>query len=218
MIAEIVGVAGTGKSTIAHVVSQRSNVIQTDYKLRWRYVLPAYYARAVLAMPTYLMHYQGKGQVLWPALRWMTYLEKLQHALSRQGNENIILFDQGPVFWLTYLHTFGSDGIRDEWFTRWWTRALENWSSILDMIFYLDGDDTVLIERVRNRSKNHKIKGSSDQKAREYLALYREGYQKVLDILSARDGLRVRFLSTDRESLEKIVDQIMIELLAEGSC
>lgn len=214
MIAEIVGVSGTGKSTIAQAIAQHDSAIQANYRVKWRYVLPAYYVRTALAIPTYLVHYRSKGKVLWAALKWMTYLEKLHYALSRLDKNNLILLDQGPVFWFTYLHAFGSDGIQDKWFTRWWTRELESWSSILDFIFYLDCTDAVLIERVRNRSKKHRIQGLSDQEAREFLSRYREGYRHVLARLTHKDGPSVCHLSTERESPGQIADQILNELLA----
>ncbi len=218
MIAEIVGVAGTGKSTIAQVVAQRSLAIQTDYRVRWRYVLPAYYARAAWILPTRLVRYRGKGKVLCSALRWMIYLEKLHDALSRLDKDGRILLDQGPVFWLTYLHAFGSDGIRDEWFTRWWDRCVSDWSSMLDIIFFLDGDDTALIRRVRNRNKIHRIQNLSDEEACAFLACYREEYGRTIAKLTAGEGPRVHYLLTDRESPDKVADQILIKLLAGHSC
>ena len=82
---------------------------------------------------------------------------------------------------------------------------------------YLD-ERRALIERVRKRSKRHRIQGLSDEEARDFLARDRGGYRHVIARLTAGDGPSVRHLSTDRESPERIADQILIELLAERPC
>ena len=214
MIAEIVGVAGTGKTTITQAIGHQRRDIQANYVLKWRYVLPAYYARVVLAVPKYLFYYRGKEQVLWPVIRWMTYLDILHQALARQNGDRRILLDQGPVYWLTYLQAFGSIGINDGWFTQWWTRSLESWSTVLDVIYYLDCDDEILLERIQKRTKKHRLQELSDPEARKFLASYREGYQEVISRLNAKDGPRVRHFSTDRESPDQITNTIIHDLLA----
>lgn len=212
MIVEIAGMAGAGKSTVALALPQRDPAIRSDFRLRWRYVLPAFYARVVLTLPAYLSRYRSKGQVLWPALRQMVYLEKLHHVLSKSDGATVLLLDQGPVFWLAYLYAFGFEGIRDQSLALWWTRMIADWASVLDVIFWVDAQDAVLLERIRNRSKWHRVQDMSEQEARELLARYREAYRQVISGLTSDGGPRVHCFFTDQEPLDQIVDKILNEL------
>jgi shikimate kinase len=216
MIAELVGLAGSGKSTIATTISQQNSTIETGYLLRWRYVLPSYYLKAVLTIPAYLSHYRGRGGMLLKTLKWMTYIESLRHSLSRIPPDKTILLDQGPVHWFTFLNGFAPGCIQDEWLMRWWQPSLRTWTSTLDMIFYLHCDDSVLIDRIRSRNKMHRIKNMSDQDAREFIGRYRRAYQDVISRLTVRNGPRVYHLFTDQERPEQIVARIISEL--SGKC
>ena len=215
MIVEIAGVTGTGKSTIVNAITQHNPAIRTDYHLSWWQFLPAYYARAVLAIPRYLVRYRGKGSMFWQVLQWMTYVDRLHQSLSRFEDDTLILLDQGPLYWLTFFNIFVPEYVQEEWFARWWAQKLKDWASVLDVIFFLECDDAVLIERVRNRSKKHRLQSLSDIDARKFLADYRKVYRAVITELTVDDGPTVHYLSAEQESPECITRRILIGLLDE---
>jgi thymidylate kinase len=142
----------------------------------------------------------------------MVYLEKLHRVLSNSDGATVLLLDQGPVFWLAYLHAFGFEGIRDQSLTLWWTRMIADWASVLDVILWVDAQDAVLLERIRNRSKWHRVQDMSEQEAYELLARYRKAYRQVISRLTSGGGPRVHSFFTDQEPLEQIVDKILNEL------
>lgn len=211
MIAEIVGPAGAGKSTITMALSQRNPAIRCDYRLRWRQFIPIFCCKIILSLPVYLRKYRDKGHVLWLALRRMAYLERLHSVLSRHrsNNDTVFLLDQGPVHRLAHLHEFGFNGIRNQSLELWWTRMLDDWASTLDLIFWVDAQDEVLLERILTRSKWHRVKDLSEQEAREFLAIYREAYRGVISGLTSDGGPKVLSFSTDQESLDQIVNKIL---------
>lgn len=145
MIAEIVGPAGAGKSTITQILSQRSPAIRGGFCLRRIQFMPTFLGRAILSLPRYLHRPGGERQVSWEVLMVMVYLEKLHRVLSRyRSNDSTIFFlDQGPVYSLVYLREFGFEDVGDQKLELWWEHMLNIWASTLDIIFWLDAQDTV---------------------------------------------------------------------------
>jgi adenylate kinase family enzyme len=211
MITEIVGLAGAGKSTISQTLSQRDPAVWCSFHLQPMQFIPAFLVRAGLSLPSYLRRCRDGNQISWEALMVMVYLEKLHRALSRyKANDSTILFlDQGPVYCLAYLREFGFEGVRDQNLELWWMHMLSEWASTLDVIFWIDAQDTVLLERIHHRSRWHRVKDMSEQKARQFLARYRGTYRQVVSRLTSEGGPRVFRFFTDEEPVDQIVDEIV---------
>ena len=206
MITEIVGLAGAGKSTISQTLSQRDPAISCGFHLQPMQFMPAFLVRAVLSLPGYLHRHRNGNQISWEALRVMVYLEKLHRVLSRhKSNDPTIFFlDQGPVYCLAYLREFGFEGVRDQNLELWWMHMLSEWASTLDVIFWIDAQDTVLLERIHQRSGWHRVKDMSEQQACEFLARYRGAYWQVISRFISEGNPRVLSFSTDAESANRI--------------
>jgi shikimate kinase len=221
MIAEIVGLAGAGKSTISQTLSQRNPAVSCGFHLQPVQFIPAFLVRAILSFPSYLYRYRNGNQLSWTALRVMVYLEELHRVLSRfkWDDSKIFFLDQGPVYCLAYLRVFGFEGIRDQNLELWWEQMLRKWVSILDVIFWIDARDAVLLERIQRRSAWHRVKDMSEQKAREFLARYREVYWHIISRLTFEGGPKGIGFLTDMESVDQIVNKIVDVLESrEGRC
>ena len=219
MITEIVGVAGAGKSTISRILAQRNPAIWCSFHLRPKQFIPAFLVKAILSLPSYLYRYRNGNQLSWETLRVMVYLEKLHRVLSRyKSNDSTNFFlDQGPVYCLAHLREFGFEGVRDQNLELWWLHMLSDWASTLDVIFWIDAQDAVLIERIYSRSTWHRVKDMSEQKAREFLTSYRDTYRQVVSQLTSEAGPRVFRFSTDEEPMDQIVNEIAGILESEQS-
>lgn len=212
MIAEIVGLAGAGKSTIAQNLSQRNPAIRCSFSLRPIQFIPAFLGRAILSLPGYLWRYRSGKQASWEALMVMVYLERLYRILSRYGSDDstVFLLDQGPVFLLTYLHDFGFQGVRDQKLEAWWMRMLDSWAPILNVIFWIDAPDAVLLERIHHRGGTwHRVEDMSEQETHEFFARYRRTYRQVISRLTSDGSPKVLRFSTDEEPLDQVVNEIM---------
>lgn len=218
MIAEIVGPAGAGKTTIARALSQRNSAIRCDFDIRFRQFLPAFCARAASLLPAKLLRYRKIDSAYWSALLRLAYLDKLYSVLSRHNSIDgeIFFLDQAPVYWLTYLWEFGSAGHKDQSLDQWWIRSLRDWAAILDVIIWVDARDEILLQRICDRQKWHGVKNLSEKEAREFLVRHRKAYWHVISMLTSDGGPRVLSFSTDQEPSDWIEERIL-DVLGVGS-
>jgi thymidylate kinase len=113
---------------------------------------------------------------------------------------------------LTMLYLFGPEALRSPSPKDWWTRTCKQWADTLDTVIWLDAANATLLERVRARKVGHRLKGKSDAEAFEFLRRYRESYGQVIAWLTANnDDLKVLTIDTARESLDRVVNGLLLE-------
>ena len=135
----------------------------------------------------------------------MAYLQALPRAL--RGREGIVVFDQGPIYFLT------RPILLDERLGSWWQRTFDTWSSLLDAVVWLEAPDAVLLDRINARGKLHRLKGSEDQAAFEVLAQGRRAHEGAIARLDgqAPTPAILRFDTSER-SADEIVDEVLEQL------
>jgi len=193
MIAEIVGPAGAGKTTILHALAQRSSAIGDSYALPLRQIIPSFLWHTVQSLPSHIPGRRNKQRLSQDSLMTMAYLERLRRIISRSNTHEseVIFFDQGPLYSLTYLRGFGFEGIRSQSLDQWWEKM------------------HVLLSRINIRRKWHRAREMSRPEAREFLARYRRTYEQVIDGITSQGHTRVIRLHTDQESIEQVVSRIL---------
>jgi thymidylate kinase len=87
---------------------------------------------------------------------------------------------------------------------------LKQWAVTLDMLIWLDAPVTILLERIHARNHWHIAKDKSEQEAYEFLARSRTSYKQIISALTANGGPRVLRFDTDQDSLDKIVDKVLV--------
>ena len=115
-----------------------------------------------------------------------------QHDAQPDEGEALLVLDHGPVFRLASLSAFGPPMAGTRPFDRWWTGLARDWGRLLDVVVYLDAPDRVLLRRIEARARSHRIRGSSEDHAAEFLARYRAAYRHTLDAVTCqrRPGAR----------------------------
>jgi len=213
MIAEIVGPAGAGKSTITSALSGYLP-IQLDHSLRWRELVPLYYPRVLSSLPLYLCKYRNKGNSFWPAVRRMAYFDKLCSKLIRkqQSKSLVCLLDQGPIYHLAHIIRFYSAVVDDQAFERWWAHAFSVCATTIDYIFWVDAPDDVLLKRIHTRNKQHRVRECSELEARKFLDSYRETYMQVIQRMTTSGSPRIIHYATDTVPLKSIVNDMLCTL------
>jgi hypothetical protein len=208
LLVELLGAPGAGKSTVFEGLIGREERIRPRPILR-RGPDGLLLARNVVAVLAMLARRRALDRTwTWEQLVMMAYLQAVPRVLSRQTG--IVVFDQGPIYCLTRPR------LLDERLHPWWQRTFDTWRSLLDAVVWLEAPDAVLLDRINERSKLHRLKGSDDEAAFEALKEARRAHQDAIARLDGRDGAPaiLRF-DTSRRSAEEIVDEVLEQLAAD---
>lgn len=217
VVAEIVGPAGAGKSTLTQVLRQRDGTMRTGLSV-WGLPPMLLCLNAVLSLPRFIGLYRSRGRIRRHEVKLIVRLSALHQLLGRESSKNYrtLLLDEGTIFALVKLLAFSDSGKsngngngRSNPLDAWTQSLLNRWARRLDAVIWLDAPDEVLAERIRSRGKAHRVKDKTDQEIYDFLARYRDSYERVISELTARHGLKVIRFSTEHYSLEEMADQIL---------
>lgn len=217
MLVELVGVAGSGKSTLRKMLKEMNPQIdmvapppKRDYLIP---VLKIYYRW----LPLYLRHYAKTRWFTIKEIKIMSYLDSwlpyLRHCAVEK--DMVVILDPGSIFWLTALKTFGPEITRDPKFQVWWEKMRKKWMSAIDIFVWLDAPTELLIQRVQNRQEWHESKLMTYDDIAESFDLYRKGYGELIDQISKRRKNHILIFRTDQISSDEVFKQVR-ELLEEG--
>ena len=203
LLVELVGPPGAGKSTIFEALQCRDDRIEPRPPPDRRYVgVLAWNLLAVLALA---VRHRAANRFVRESSREMAYLRALPRILEHRPVERVVVFDQGPIFLLT------RSPVED--LAPWRTRMFEMWSTLFDVVVVLDAPDAVLVERINARLKKHRVKGTSVDRAIEFIGDSRA----VLDVavgglVSQGRGPAVLRFDTSRRPVSDVVDEIVATL------
>lgn len=205
LLVELMGLAGSGKSTAFEELVRRRPEIESRPTLTRprRAPVTAWNVASVLA---HLVRARAITRHTRPQdVRLMTYLQALPRVLDREGgDERTIVFDQGPLYLLARA------GLQGERLRPWWTRTFDEWAHRLDAVVFLDAPDPVLLERIDGREKWHALKGRAGEPAREALTRTRAVYEHELARLESREHPpTIVRLDTSRATPGDVVDGIV---------
>jgi hypothetical protein len=183
---ELVGPAGAGKSTLARTLTGQLDA--TPGTIWGLPVLPLL-ANGVQLIPTFSGLWLSSASPLWSETRHMVRLRTLRRALlrPRSGPEELVIFDEGPVFAMTWLRGFGHETLREQPSADWWRSATREWAALIDTVVVLDAPDHILAQRIRARSHPHEVKELPDLEIARWMGRFREALEWVLSQM-ARDG------------------------------
>ena len=210
-IVEVAGPAGSGKSTVSHLLTQRAQVVATSI---WGLPRPRYAASAVRVLPDIGALIAAARWLPWEETEQLIRLDALDVTLDRlpdpEGERRVVLLDEGPVFAFAWFRVLGHPCFRDGRRDAWWRRVLTHWAERLDAIVVLDGADPVLVNRLRSRAKEHPLKESSDQELYEFAAAYREAFAWVIAGMTAGGHApRVISLESNGAPPEQLADRVL---------
>ena len=212
LVVELVGPAAAGKSSLIRALTQSNERFTVGVAPRRRRIgdVLHFVSNALSLLPMFLGQYRKDRWFTWEEIKDLVFLKGWHHAFRRQAaNGSITLVENSPIFKLTRLHAFGPENMRGQSFDRWWASMLKQWGNTVGMVIWLDAPDEILIERVHARGRWHRIMGMSGKEANEFLARYRQSYERIIPAFTANCGARLIRLDTHRESLGQMRDKVL---------
>jgi hypothetical protein len=217
-VVEIIGPAGAGKTTLYKALSNYPEKIRLESFPDVRKATDApFFIRNGLRLIPELFRLCGlfNPQLSRREFAWMSILYGWPAILQNhiQQNPQVIVLDQGPVYLFAEMREFGPEYLKAEKAGNFWNKISCRWATTLDMIVWLDAADNTLLERIRNRTKEHAIKGKPSAIAVEFLDRYRGAFDTIISKLQTNaNGLRILRLDTGRGRPGEIVDRLLVEL------
>jgi shikimate kinase len=216
MVAELVGPAGAGKSSLTERLSQQPGAARASI---FRLPRASWLIGALQSLPALLALCIRTRSLPWEDLRHIIRLRALHRLLQRQRatGTRLVLLDEGPVFALAWLQVHGRDRLRHAAMAAWWRETAREWARAIDVVVLLDAPDAVLAGRVRERAKPHAMKHKTDAEIARFSATYREAYAGVIAALTAENHVRVISLSSDGDTPERVSSRVLDLIEANGN-
>jgi shikimate kinase len=209
-IIEMVGVAGTGKSTLRKAMMQRDKRIQFFDRPGNLSYLPFIFKLATLWLPLYLTYYRNSKWFSTQEIRNMGYLDTWISRIRYRAlfNDNIYIIEPGSVYWLATLQECKVGLVKHPRFQRWWKKSILHWASSLDAIIWLDAPEEVCFKRVHSRDQWHQFLEISTDNAMQELKCYRNYYESLVPEMASLCPIKVFHFRTDQISTDQMVEQI----------
>ena len=203
LMVELVGAAGTGKTSLAAALAAGGHGLRTAPKPSRR----RYASRALSMLPALTDMHRPFRRVLFMEAKRALYLAALRDVVNdgRHGPDRALVFDEGPVYMLARILVFGGANVYTRGFRRWWRITTTQWAQLIDVVVHLDAPDDVLIERIRTRRQPHPVKDLPVEDVARFLGSYRRAYDRVIDDLLTCGGPHVVRLRADIGGVDSLV-------------
>jgi cytidylate kinase len=190
LVVELAGPAGAGKTTLAGAL----RAIDTQATVGVDVGRARLVAGIASAAP-HLAAARASARGRWwtsGELRSLAYLSAWRGPLADRRPDGSVLLDHGPVFRLAALAAYGPPMATTPAFEHWWRRSAKQWARLLDVVVWLDAPDAVLLRRVAQRDRDHRLRDAGPTAADEFFARYRSAYLRTLDVLTNEGTQLVR--------------------------
>lgn len=213
-VVEILGPAGSGKTTILNALGQRDRNIHPDFPLSRTAKIPYLISNTFALLPIYLRQYWNTRWFDRREIRSMVYLKAGLNVLGQQASNNgrVTVLDHGPIYRLAFLREFGPEITNSPSYKRWWESMFKEWVTILDMVIWLDAPNDVLWKRIRTRDRWHMVKNKCEGEAFEFLTRYRASFEQTIAESQMISQIKLLRFDTYQESVELISEKILAAL------
>lgn len=215
-VVEIIGPAGSGKTTLSRALQNSSPRIYLDNfpDVRQAAAAPFFVWNGLRVAPSLLglLLYNG-GRLTRREFAWLSILHGWPDLLQRAaGGGGIRILDQGPIYLLAEAIEFGPEWLRGRMARALRQNLYSRWANTLDMVLWLDAPDADLLKRIRGREKEHAVKAEADSAAIAFLACYRMVFERIISELAARNrSLKILCFDSGQRTLDEIVSQCLFE-------
>jgi shikimate kinase len=208
---EIVGVAGTGKSTLARTLVDRDpgnrivDSLHTRAAAHWAYVAHS----LPVALPLIARSARARPAFDWEETKFIVYVAEWRRFLRSDCRDSgLLILDQGPMFALARLLWGRKPVTATREFERWMDEQVTRWSLELDGIVWLVAPEEVLLERINEREQEHEAKGRSMRESLNVLSAHQSAYEVVFERLEALGRPPVFTFDTSLMPSIRIADEV----------
>jgi len=195
---EVVGVAGTGKTTLAHALAQADPTATYSRGLsKSQHPLP-FVRHCLRACPDFLTAL-ALGHDVRNEIADQVVIDTLGEVVERSSCR--LVFDQGPLYRLARMQTLRGG--------TWWLNAIHHWSHLIDRVVWLDAPDELLLERVLARDKPHRLKQLTGVAAKDLLTDHRREYLELLDLIKETHPVSIVRFNTALHTTDQMVSHLL---------
>ena len=183
---EILGLAGSGKSTIKKILSQNE-----DLKLEIPKEVGVYLI-TILPRALYIFYKTKNIDFVRGYFRFQYSMKFLES--NRDYKNKKLIFDQGPIFLISML--IKEVPSLKEYF-------LDELKKILiyyDEVIYLEASPEALVERITNREQDHRIKNMNVKEQLKFLNDYTEIFNSILEICKIK-SIKINRINTEKNDI-----------------
>lgn len=217
-VAEIIGPAGSGKTTLTQLLRTGNNV-RAGLSV-WGLPLSLLSVSTIASIPDLIGFCRRRKNLNWEDLKLVVQHNALLRLISREGTKGYraLLLDEGNVFALAKLRAFGPGGEATDSSTDWMEGFVNKVAPAIDAVIWLDAPDSVLARRIRERDKDHRMKNKSDAEIETHLSLYRSSFERVVAELRKSNGrdLKVFRFRTDQQPMDQIAARVLLQARARA--
>jgi deoxyadenosine/deoxycytidine kinase len=214
-VAEIIGVAGAGKSSLLNELHRRDSGLRVHFKLRkssaaWPLLYSTVRSLPVLTELVKRACLKDRSEA-----RQVARLEAIRRILTRerQRDDHPILLDEGPIYVLGRLQRATQSVPSGGAYAAWLAGSYDYWSSTISTVIWLDAPNDVLCERIRTRQKRHRMQRKGPDELRGFLELYRSAYEEVVASLELRGPVRALRIDSNRYTTREVADLVTESIL-----
>lgn len=210
LLIEIIGLAGSGKTTLTRLLSQKNPNFQIGLHLSKIKAYSHLINPSILFLPTFVTSDWGDRWFDWRETKAIMFMYAWQRQLKRYIPQNIdvVLFDHGPIYWLTRLRAMGPEFTKSRPFERWWENQLLLWAMLLDCVIWLDAPDEILINRIQSREQDHIVKAESVGNIYKFLSGFRSAFDQSTNLVTTQKKTKIFSFYTDIMTPEQIADDV----------
>ena len=232
-VVEVVGLAGAGKTTLVPSLlracdAQRAYVWRRGPWYRGPAVRSALSAASLapriagsclqdgFALPPTLALYRSRRKFVRDELAHVASLEVFlrQMAWQRRSGTGTMVLDEGPVYRLARLRTFGHTCMTRPSFSGWRNRVFSQCAERLDAVVWLEADVPLLVQRIHSRAKRHRGRERPRHELEDFLIRNRDAYDATLRMLAEHAPIPVLRFDTAATAPERIGAEIARALSA----
>ncbi len=210
-VVEIIGLCGAGKSTLAALLNVKksgSKAGLTIWGLPKRLLLKSSFTTLPSLVKNRLYKKLSSEEI-----KQIVRINAFTEFVKRQDySSGTFFFDEGAIFAISKLRVDSqNDPILQE---EWEAKSLNHWKELVKTIIWLDSADEVLIQRIRQRNKSHRMKDKSDDEIVEFLSRYREAYEIVIKKFTENNAVNILKFDTAERNLKDIADEISFKIVS----
>lgn len=218
-VIEIIGVAGSGKSSLATSIAEShegwriEGPLEVKNKHHLRHV-----AHGGPRLTRIMTRNLSQGRRLtWKESKYLLYVIEWRRRLASipGWKSDVIVLDQGPVYVLTRFGTAEAPIVGCEPGDPWWNDIVTSWADTLDAVVALDAPDSVLWKRITSRAQSHEALDRGRSEWSTFAEDYRRSFATVLDEMDGPGGPQILRYDTSTMSTVQITADV-VDKLAVG--